>query len=60
MPYRLPYVFFSDRAKIFFVVLLASHNPKTTIKKMSVCLSYTLFTTYLLAEETRSQFPDVN
>merc|ERR1719153_1154223 len=39
MPYRLPNVFFSDRAKIFFVVLLASHNPKTTIKKMSVCLS---------------------
>merc|ERR1712212_4667 len=42
MPYRPPYVFFSERAKIFFVVLLASHNPKTTIKKnvcMSVCLS---------------------
>ena len=35
---RLPYVIFSDRAKIFFVALLASHNPKTT-KKMSVCLS---------------------
>ena len=34
MPYRLPNVFFSDRAKIFFVVLLASHNPKTTINKM--------------------------
>ena len=25
--------------RFFFVVLLASHNPKTTIKKMSVCMS---------------------
>ena len=40
MPYRLLYVIFSDRAKIFFVVLLASHNPQNNIKKMSVCLSH--------------------
>ena len=38
MPYRFPSVIFSDRARIFFVGLLASHNPKTAIKKMSVCL----------------------
>ena len=40
MPYRLPSVNFSDQAEIFFVVFLASHNPKTTIKKMFVCLSH--------------------
>ena len=37
MPYRLPSVIFSHCAKIFSVVLLASYNPKTTIK--NVCLS---------------------
>ena len=33
-------MFFSQiELRFFFVVLLASHNPKTTIKKMSVCMS---------------------
>ena len=37
MPYRLPFVIFSDRAKIFFVFLLASHNRNTTMEK-NLCL----------------------
>ena len=36
MLYRLPSVIFSDRAKIFFVALLASHNSKTTNVFLSV------------------------
>ena len=36
MPYRFPSVIFSDWARIFFVCLLASHNPKTTMK--NVCM----------------------
>ena len=38
VPYQLPSVIFSDRAKIYFLVLLSSHNPKITIEK-NVCMS---------------------